>query len=453
MASRDRTPRVSVIIPTKDRADHLAQTLRTCAMQEYDNLDVVVSDDGSRDHTRDVVLDAARRDPRIRYVTPGDGVGMFGNFEFALRQVAPGYVMALGGDDGLMPHGVEGMVDALTSSGLGLLTWPTPYFFYAGARAPTGQLVLHLDGLRLQERSREIASADFLARQARQLYYAADIEVPMFYVKGITSTELVDRVRARTPGGHFWSCSTPDGYSGIVLAGEVERFAFSGRPFSLHGISPASQGLNYYAKGEKARKQSEAFFKAAAARPMHAQLASQPYSPLLPLMTADFLLTAQDLPGWPGRVPPIDWWTLLERSLGELRDGQFAVERTNRELAILAAIAEHHGLGTRFRQKVASTRRNRRQPLEGNAFSPRQLYVATDPLGVKHIYDAAHAAYTLHAMSAAGSVGSLWRAAVNSVRYRALSWRRGDGFPPESSWTTGSAAPADGSSGSPSSSS
>lgn len=453
MASRDRTPRVSVIIPTKDRADHLAQTLRTCAMQEYDNLDVIVSDDGSRDHTRDVVMDAAARDPRIRYATPGDGVGMFENFEFALRQVAPGYVLALGGDDGLMPHGVEGMVDALASSGLPLLAWPTPSFFYAGARSPAGQLILHLDGVRLQHGSREIDSTAFLARQAHDLYYVIDIESPMFYVKGITSTELVDRVRARTPGGYFWSCSTPDGYSGIVLAGEVERFAFSGLPYSLHGVSPSSQGLNYYAKGEKAKKQSEAFFRTAATRPMHAQLASQPYSPLIPLMTADFLLTAQDLPGWPGRVPALDMWRVVERSLGELRDGQFALDRTPRELAILAAIADQHGHGARFRALVAKTRRNRRSVLEGNAFSPQRLYLNADALGVQNVYDAAHAAYTLHRLSAVGSIGALRRAAVNSVRYRSLSMRAGEPFPPESAWTTGTTPPSSTDSGTPSSSS
>ena len=99
LLKQDSSPRFTVIIPTKDRAPYLNQTLRTCRMQEYENLEVIVSDDGSTDNTREVVLEAARIDPRIRYVSPGAGAGMRDNFEFALDCVKPGYVIALGGDD------------------------------------------------------------------------------------------------------------------------------------------------------------------------------------------------------------------------------------------------------------------------------------------------------------------------------------------------------------------
>ena len=35
---------------------------------------------------------------------------------------------------------------------------------------------------------------------------------------------LIEQVKSRTADGRFYSCPTPDGYSGIVLAGEVEKF-------------------------------------------------------------------------------------------------------------------------------------------------------------------------------------------------------------------------------------
>ena len=102
-------PVVTVIIPAKNRAPYLYHTLRTCMLQEYERLEVIVSDDGSTDGTREIVEAAQTRDPRIRYVSPGGSVGMRENFEFALRQIQPGYVMALGADDGLLPHGIEGI--------------------------------------------------------------------------------------------------------------------------------------------------------------------------------------------------------------------------------------------------------------------------------------------------------------------------------------------------------
>src|SRR5437868_4590311 len=144
MAISESNPRFTVIIPTKDRARYLHHTLRTCAMQEYENLEVIVSDDGSTDDTREVVQEAARQDPRIRYVSPGGGVGMLENFEYALREVKPGYVIALGGDDGLMPHGIRGMRDLLRNTGRELLCWPAPAYFYAKTRMEMAQMVLHV---------------------------------------------------------------------------------------------------------------------------------------------------------------------------------------------------------------------------------------------------------------------------------------------------------------------
>src|SRR4051812_34153210 len=120
---QDSNPRFTVIIPTKDRARYTHHTLRTCSLQEYDNLEVIVSDDGSTDDTRGVVEAEARKDSRIRYVSPGAGVGMLDNFEFALSQAKPGCVIALGGDDGLMPYGIAGMLDTLRDTKQEMLCW------------------------------------------------------------------------------------------------------------------------------------------------------------------------------------------------------------------------------------------------------------------------------------------------------------------------------------------
>lgn len=434
MSPRDPHPRFSVIIPTKNRAEYLRHTLRTCALQDYDNFEVVVADDGSTDHTREVVEEASRRDPRIRYATPGASVGMRDNFEFALNQVKPGYVMALGGDDGLLPYGIQGMRDALLETGQEMLAWPAPIYLYAGARSPTGQLILHARGGRPCNGRRIIRSVDFLANQAKDLFYVTDIESPMIYVKGVASTELVDRVRRRSPENRFYTPSTPDGYSGIALAGEVETYAFSGTPFSMHGGSPTSAGLSYLSANDRARKQSEDFFAKAAAIPMHVELGRQPYSPLIAVMTVDFLLTARDLPGWPGTFPPIDFRKMLRRALSELEDGQFAGERMARELAILAAIAEHHGLGDFFRLEASQRRKNLRRPLEGNAISPKRLYLDASRLGIENIYDAAFVTHYIHKAASQFSLSTVWNLIANSLRYRMLSFKKGAPFPPPSEW-------------------
>lgn len=423
-------PRFSIIIPTKDRAEYLHHTLRTCTMQDYDNLDVIVSDDVSADATREVVEEAARKDPRIRYVSPGRPVGMRDNFEFALDQVKPGFVIALGGDDGILPYGISGMAEVLRETEQDLLAWPGPVFSYPGGRMESGQLILH------RHRGRRIIkSKDILSKQAHDLNYVTDPELPMFYVKGVASTRLIDKVRRRSREGRFYVCPTPDGFSGIVLAGEVETYAFSGDPFTIYGASPTSQGVAYLSDADVAKKQSEEFFRDVKTKPMHQDLGGQPYSPLISVMTADYLLTARDLPGWPGVFPAIDYKALLLKGLEELSHGLYSEGRIARELAILHGIAEHHGLGSFFRAKVRSAhRRVKTRPYEGNGIKRNSIFIDCSQFGIRDVVDAAYVAHYFVRITGGLNIETVWKMIKNSLSYRLRSWRRGDCFPPESAW-------------------
>ena len=429
--SSDPQPRFTVIIPTKDRAEYLRHTLRTCALQDYEPFDVVVSDDGSTDHTRQVVEDAAALDPRIRYTSTGSPLGMRENFERALSQVKPGFVIALGGDDGLMPSGIRGMLEALRDTGATLLTWPAPIYTYPHVNSTHGQLnVSRHTGLRM------IESRRFLRRQARTLHYLGDVECPMFYVKGVVATSLIERVRRRSPDGRFYLSTTPDGYSGIVLAGEVNSYAFSGRPYSIYGASTGSQGLAYLSNDERAKSISEQFFGATSSRAMHRELASQPYSPLITLMTADFLLTARDLPGWGGTFPPIDYRHLLRNGIQELASGLFGDERILRELKILNQIALQHGLGAFFRTEVERTpRQNARRQFAGTGVNANAMLLDASAFGVHNIFDAAYAAQVVYQAYLELAPASLFRTLLRSVRYRGRALRGRRPFPPASSWT------------------
>lgn len=400
-------------------------------IQSYEPFEVIVSDDRSTDNTREVVADASRRDPRIRYTHPERSKGMRDNFEHALNEVKPGFVIALGGDDGLLPNGIAGMHELLRSTDTELLAWPAPVFVYPGARGPRGQLVIHR-----QRGTKTVQSQAFLSRQAQTLHYLSDVESPMFYVKGVASMVLVDRVRKRSPEGRFYSCPTPDGYSGIVLAGEVSKYTFSGRPFSIFGLSPSSQGLAYLNNEKSAKESSESFFQDVAGRPMHQELASQPYSPLIALMTADYLLTAQDLPGWGGGRFTIDYRQMLIKSLQELSHGLYGDDRICRELGILNQIAERHGLGPFFRDRVRGARRARiRRPFEGTGVNSRTVLLDAAPYQVHDILDAAYAAQTLCNVYAEATPATAFTALRRSISYRLAALRRGNRFPPVESWT------------------
>jgi glycosyltransferase involved in cell wall biosynthesis len=429
MTKSESKPLFTVIIPTKDRAEYLRHTLRTCSNQEYENLEIIVSDDGASDNTEAVTLEAARRDPRIKYITPGS-VGMRDNFEFALDHVKPGYVIALGGDDGILPYGISRMWRTLEETGMDILTWRPLHFAYPAVRSGKGQLGLYRPG-----KSKILRSSEYLARQVENLHYINDFESPMFYIKGVVATKLVERVRSRSTDGRFYVCSTPDGFSGVVLAGEVEQYAFSGEPLTIGGTSPTSQGMAYLSEGNEGKRLSDSFYRAVSGVPMHRELASQPYSPLISVMTADYLLTAKDLPGWPGQVPAMDYKNLLMKGLKELANGLYAEDRINRELTILHNIAQHHGLEAFFRRKVKEMRRHQsRKPFVGNGITPSQVLLDCDMFQIHNIFDAAYVSYFVCQLLSKINFVTIKKLIADSLKYKMLQLRKGSSFPPESEW-------------------
>ncbi len=429
MTKTESRPLFTAIIPTKDRAEYLHHTLRTCSNQDYENLEIIVSDDGSSDNTEAVVQEAARKDSRIRYITPGS-VGMRDNFEFALDHVKPGYVIALGGDDGILPYGISNMWRALEETGMDILTWRMPIFTYPAVRSSKGQLALYRPS-----QSKSLRSSEYLGRQVKNLNYLYDFESPMFYIKGVVATRLIEQVRRRTKDGRFYVCPTPDGFSGVVLAGEVEQYAFSGMPLTVAGASPTSQGIAYLSEGNEGKKLSDSFYRTVSDVPMHRDLASQPYSPLISLMTADYLLTARDLPGWPGRVPAVDYKNLLMKGLKELANGLYAADRINRELAILHKIAQYQELEAFFRGGVKKMKRYQsRKPFVGNGITPSQVLLDCNMFQIHNIFDAAYISYFVCQLLSKINFVTIKKLISDSLKYRMQQLRTGDSFPPESEW-------------------
>ncbi len=104
-------PKITVVVPTRDRYETLQYALKTCTSQNYDNLTILVSDNYSHDQTKDVV--SAFPDPRLLYINTGKRLSMSDNWEFGLSQVNGGYVLFLGDDDGLLPGAIRDLANLI----------------------------------------------------------------------------------------------------------------------------------------------------------------------------------------------------------------------------------------------------------------------------------------------------------------------------------------------------
>lgn len=404
--SNNEYPRFTVIIPQKDRAEYLIHTLRTCMIQDYPNCEFIVADDCSDDNSVEVVRELQKKDSRIKLIAHDHHVGMHDNFEFALDEVKEGFVMALGGDDGLIPGCFWRMYEIIKETGAELITWSQAGYKYPmteGANSVFAVPRRKFKGVKM------IKSTVFLNKISKTLNYLT-VDCPMFYIKGVASTNLVDRVKSRTPDGCFYYCPTPDGFSGVVLAGEVEEYAYTREPLSINGDSPKSQGRNYKRTDVKSKKESQQFFEDNARKTMHSELASQQYSPLITLMTADYLLTARDLPGWPGKFEMFTWEHLIRKTFGMLVHNPFANEVLVRELRILREIAIQHNELDLFDKLLKDTERKLSKPyiIDGFFMTKNVYEFNADAMGIKNIFDAAIAVKFAYESCNMVSVKHIW---------------------------------------------
>ncbi len=432
--TEEKYPKFSVIIPLKDRGEYIGATLRTCMAQDYPNFEVIVSDDHSEDNTVAEVKKMTNIDSRIKLFAHEHHLGMRDNFEFALNQVKEGYVIALGGDDGLVPGCITRMYNILKETGRELLTWSYPTFFYPTPDSKGKNLLLV--GRKKQTIPKIIKSKSFLRKISETFYYQID-ECPMFYIKGVASMELVKRVKSRTSDGCFYYCPTPDGFSGVVLAGEVEDFAYTDEPLSIGGTTIKSQGQNYRRTDKKSREEAQQFFNDNIRRSMHVELASQPYSPLQTLMTADYLLTARDLPGWPAAGSyEVSFENLIKKSFQLMANSHYEDEVLIRELKILRKIAEYHDLLALFDELYKKMERRFvfAPEIYGNAITHSIRFEGSE-LGIKNIYDAAIAVPFISRFYTQSFIKYIWSIIKNNFRIIIRSCKKTNkNFPEVNDW-------------------
>ncbi len=97
-------PKVSIIIPTYNRANYLLQAIESALAQDYLNFEVIVSDNASIDGTPEVVKKYTG-DPRFKYFRNEKNLGIARNWRKALCDYASGdWAMILSDDDYLIDN-------------------------------------------------------------------------------------------------------------------------------------------------------------------------------------------------------------------------------------------------------------------------------------------------------------------------------------------------------------
>ncbi|GAB3035831.1 glycosyltransferase family 2 protein [Spirosoma pulveris] len=231
----------TIVIPTRERADTLQHSLRTCTTQDYDNLTIIVSDNCGRDNTRDVVESFA--DPRVKYINTGKRLSMSHNWEFALDHVQDGFVTYLGDDDGLLPNAVAESNRILTETGLSSINmnpntdmylWPS-YF----RKQQAGMMkVSFQNGYEIRDGHTELQKLMYCKQEHSP--------IPCVYTSFIDMAVINQVKRVSKP---FFRSQIPDSYSAVALANSLGKYVYAKRRLRLNGISSHSTGSSQFNYG------------------------------------------------------------------------------------------------------------------------------------------------------------------------------------------------------------
>lgn len=112
------TPKVSVLVPIYNQAAFIRETVDSVLAQDYENLELVLSDDGSTDGTSAILREYAEREPeRVKVVASERNTGIAGAFNRALDAHTGDYTAWLGGDDVMLPGKLSRQVGVLEARG------------------------------------------------------------------------------------------------------------------------------------------------------------------------------------------------------------------------------------------------------------------------------------------------------------------------------------------------
>jgi len=118
-------PLVSVVITSYNYSEYICTAIDSVLGQDYDNLEVVVTDNGSTDDTLEV-LERYIDDGRVRVNVNAENLGITGNINVGIGLARGEYVTILSADDWLMPGHVSRLVATLER-------YPQIGFVYSGA--------------------------------------------------------------------------------------------------------------------------------------------------------------------------------------------------------------------------------------------------------------------------------------------------------------------------------
>jgi glycosyltransferase involved in cell wall biosynthesis len=117
-------PLVSVGLPVRNGDEFLGAALRSLQDQDIEDLEIIVSDNGSTDATPEICREATRADPRVTYRRHDTNRGAAWNYQHVFRAAGGRYFKWAAHDDLCRPSFLRRCIEALEADASAVLAYP-----------------------------------------------------------------------------------------------------------------------------------------------------------------------------------------------------------------------------------------------------------------------------------------------------------------------------------------
>jgi len=241
--------RFSVLLPTRNRLDLLTYAIETVRRQDYDDWEIVVSDNASEQDIAGYIR--SLNEPRIKYVRTQAFIPVTENWNNALNNSSGDYIIMLGDDDCLLRGFFKTMhslieefhyPESIYTNAL-LYAYPDVMQGYPeGFLQPYGYAPFFRNALKPFLLNR--TEAYELARDAMHFRMSYTFNMQHSVLK----RTFIDRLAKNGP---FFQSPYPDFYATNVILLKAETLVVNPTPMVVVGISPKSFGYYYFNDQEK----------------------------------------------------------------------------------------------------------------------------------------------------------------------------------------------------------
>jgi glycosyltransferase involved in cell wall biosynthesis len=228
-------PKFSIIVPTKNRSKYLHYTLKSIVEQNFNDFEIVVSDNFSQDETKEIV--DKFKDPRIKYFRTNSELNRTDSWNFGLSKSKGEYVTFIGDDDSFLPNSLGLLDNMLVKYNTDVITWRQLNYSWPDHLYDEKKNLINGQSKFLYAKINSKARFKMFYN-----FYERYNSLPCIY-NSLVHIKYIKKIESISKNNNFFGGIIPDVYSGIVLSRVIQKYLYTYFPFTINGASALSGGV------------------------------------------------------------------------------------------------------------------------------------------------------------------------------------------------------------------